>query len=387
MNITSSKHTVLISFLTFFFLANIFYVKAGNQKGDPRLQLTNTLDSCIKEKAFPGIQYLIFTKDSILFEYAGGFSDVINKQEMTFDNTLNGFSVAKLVTGIAILQLVEKGQLSLDDRVANYIVNIPSPEITIKELLVHSSGIPNPIIGNFYIHWENEHQHFNRDSLLNAVLLKNHKLKFVPGSKIIYSNLGYAILGKVIESITNMTYEDYVQIHIFDKLNLNNELCHFKSQRFSKNAKPYFELASMPFNIMANSIKGANIKNEGKWNTLDNFCYFNFPAHGGIIISAKEFAKIFQNLVSENSVLLSKPMVDLFFTEQFQYKDTRMAITWFISEYNGSTYYWHRGRGLGFSSEIRYYEKEGVYSLMLVNDSADKSLNMLNQLDALLVKF
>lgn len=132
---------------------------------------------------------------------------------------------------------------------------------------------------------------------------------------------------------------------------------------------------------MVHFIKGAIIKKEGKWKTIENNWYFDFPAHGGLIVSAKEFAKIFQDLISDNPKLLKKQTVDLFFTEQIKYKNTRIAISWFIFNYGDKTMYSHRGGGIGYATEVRYYPKYGVFTILFINNTDQKSLGLMNKLD------
>jgi len=356
-------------------------IEINKEIKDMNERLDSFLDNKIERNEFPGIQYIVVNKNQIIYSYAGGYSDVINKQPMTFDNTLNTFSTTKLITAISILQLMEKGKLKLDDKVSIYIANIPYRDITIRNVLSHSSGIPNPVLGNYYIHWEDEHKTYNRDKLLDEVLSRHSKLKYVPGSKIKYSNLGYAILGKLIEVISGTSYEEYVQQNIFEKLAIDSGLCHFKSQKFSDNAKPYYKANSIVYNIMKLFLKGVKARKEGKWKTLDKNWYFNFPSHGGLIVSAREYAKIFQDLLKDDSKLLGKSSKEVFFSEQIRYKDKRKAIGWSINEFEGIEYYCHKGGGLGYVSEVRYYPEYEIISVLQINRTNVKSLNILNQLD------
>jgi D-alanyl-D-alanine carboxypeptidase len=356
-------------------------IEINKEIKDMKKRLDSFLDNEIERNAFPGIQYIVVDSDHIIYSYAGGCSDVINKQPMTFDNTLNTFSTTKLITAISILQLMEKGKLKLDDKVSLYIKNIPYRDITIRNVLSHSSGIPNPVLGNFYIHWEDEHKTFDCDKLLNKVLSKNSKLKYAQGSKIKYSNLGYAILGKLIEVISGISYEEYIQHNIFDKLDIDSKLCHFKSQTFSDNAKPYYKANSIVYNIMKLFLKGVKAKKEGKWKTLDKNWYFNFPSHGGLIVSAREYAKIFQDLLKDNSKLLGKSSKELFFSEQIRYKKSRRAISWSIKEFESIEYFCHTGGGLGYISEVRYYPEYNTISVLQINRTNVKTLRILNQLD------
>ena len=361
-------------------------IEINKEIKDMNERLDSFLDNKIERNDFPGIQYIVVNKNDCIYSYAGGFSDVINKKPMTFDNTLNTHSTTKLITAISILQLMEKGKLKLDDKVTLYIENIPYKEITIRNVLSHSSGIPNPVLGNFYVHWEDEHKTFDRDKLLDKVLSKNSKLKYTPDSKIKYSNLGYAILGKVMEVISGTSYEEYVQQNIFDKLDIDSKLCHFKSQKFSDNAKPYYKANSFVYNIMKLFLRGVKAKKEGKWKTLDKNWYFNFPAHGGIIVSAREYAKLFQDLLKDDSKLISKSSKELFFSEQIRYKKSRKAISWSIKEFEGIKYYCHKGGGLGYVSEVRYYPKYNIISVLQINRTNVKALNILSQLDKEVIK-
>ncbi|UCH13135.1 MAG: beta-lactamase family protein [Bacteroidales bacterium] len=356
-------------------------IEINTEIKDMNERLNSFLDNKILRNEFPGIQYIVVDRNQIIYSYVGGFSDVINKKPMTFNNTLNTFSTTKLITAIAILQLMEKGKLKLDDKVSVYIKDIPYREITIRNVLSHSSGIPNPVLGRFYIHWEDEHKTFDREELLDKVLSKNSKLKYNPDTKIKYSNLGYAILGKVIEVISGTSYEKYVQQNIFDRFDIDNKLCHFKSQKYSDSAKPYYKANSVIYNIMKLFLKGVKAKKEGKWKTLDKNWYFNFPAHGGIIVSAREYAKLFQDLLKDDSKLLSKTSKELFFSEQIKYKKSRRAIGWSIREFEGIKYYSHTGGGLGYVSAVRYYPEYNIISVLQINRTNIKALNILNQLD------
>jgi len=358
-------------------------IKASTINEDS-VKINNFIDSCIMENEFPGIQYVVVDKDKVLYEYYGGYSDVKNKTPMISENTLNAFSVTKLITAIAILQLVENGKLKLEDKISDYVVNIPYPNITIREVLTHSSGIPDPVLGNYYIHWKDEHQTFERDSMMNDVFMEESELKFQPGTKISYSNFGYAILGKVIEVISDLSYEEYIQQNVFDKLNLNKELCHFNSQNYSISAKPYIK-RKLKYRIFTLLIKGGKFKNEGKWIRLDKQWYFNFPAHGGLIVSAKELSKIFQNLISEYPKLLNKQMIDLFFTEQVKKEDNRLAISWFITNKNGNDYYSHDGGGFGYFAEVSYYPKNEIFIIKMTNNTVPNS-NLLNKIDDKVLK-
>ena len=104
------------------------------------------LDHQLSKHNTPGLQYYFFDKDSIIYSYEGGLADIINQQKVTENTTFNAYSVTKTFTALSILQLTEKGMFGLDDPVSDYLPDFPYPKtITIRHLLTHSSGIPNPL--------------------------------------------------------------------------------------------------------------------------------------------------------------------------------------------------------------------------------------------------
>ncbi len=99
------------------------------------------------------------------------------------------------------MQLEEKGRLKIDEPVKQYLPDFPySSDITIKQLLTHSAGIPNPIPLS-WIHLVSEHHSFHRDDFFKPIFDKRNKTKFRPNEKFAYSNLGYVLLGQIIEKL------------------------------------------------------------------------------------------------------------------------------------------------------------------------------------------
>ena len=338
----------------------------------------------LQEDQFPGVQYIVFDNNKILYEYADGFAKIEANERMHPNSLLNVFSTTKILTAISILQLVEDKKLSLDDKIEKHLPDVPYKDITILDVLSHSSGIPNPFLGNFFIHWSNEHDDFDRDALLITIMEENKELKFKSGEKILYSNLGYAILGKIIENVSNLRYEDYVIKYIINRLKLDKQEINFGDQTQSRAARPYFKRFSLIYNIMVMLLKGNETKVEGKWKAIDKSFYFNFPSHGGIMASSREYSKIFMDLLDDKSVLLSPESINTLFTLQRHYDDKSIAISWFKGEMQGKglPYFYHQGGGMGYVAEVRIYPEMGIGSLILMNRTEVDTLSILNALDS-----
>jgi CubicO group peptidase (beta-lactamase class C family) len=141
----------------------------------------------------------------------------------------------------------------LDDSVAKYLpffrVKYPSSTskaITIRNLLNHSSGLPDPKLRLLkWIHYEGE-PHVKQTALVEKVFPDYSELEFEPGGKIKYSNFGYMVLGAAIEQVTNQSYEDYVRENILEPL----EMYH-TDFIYTKEMEPYEATGTQPiYNII-----------------------------------------------------------------------------------------------------------------------------------------
>ena len=136
------------------------------------------------------------------------------------DTKFNLGSCNKVFTKVAIMQLAERGKLSLGDFVSRHLSNYPAKvadRITVGQLLNHSSGM-----GDFW----NERFYATRyrlksvDDFINLFI--NDQLSFEPGSRIQYSNAGYVLLGKIIEVVSDQDYYDYMREHIYTPAGMKN---------------------------------------------------------------------------------------------------------------------------------------------------------------------
>lgn len=125
-------------------------------------------------------------------------------------------SLSKLFTAVAIAQLVERGRLSFDSSVAGVLPDYPNPEtgrrITVHHLLTHTSGLPD-FYRNGKLRLLEDSIHTLRDFWRTFAL---DSLWSVPGARYDYSNSNYILLGSIIERVSGMPFEEYVQRHLFD---------------------------------------------------------------------------------------------------------------------------------------------------------------------------
>lgn len=330
----------------------------------------------------PSIQYTFFDTDSIIYEFHEGWSDIQAAKAINASTTYNLFSVTKTVTALAVLQLAQAGRLQLNERITKYLYDFPyRGEITIEHLLNHSSGIPNPLPLR-WTHLTTEHDVFNRDLFFSAVFKNNNKLKFIPGAKFLYSNLGYVLLGQLIEKVSGKPYEAYVKEHILDKAEIEPEELGFTIAP-AIHAKGYEKRWSVTNSILGLLIDKKRYmgKPEGKWQPFYLF-YINGTPYGGMIGSRKGLIKYAQALLKKEEVFLNEQYKNQLFKENWiNNKATGMAGSWFKGNLKGHTYYAHAGGGGGYYVELRIYPESGIGSVILYNRSGLSDKRILSTTD------
>ncbi|PHS18945.1 MAG: hypothetical protein COA86_07200 [Kangiella sp.] len=147
--------------------------------------------------------------------------NVINQTDTKF----NLASVGKMFTGVAIVQLIQSQKIKSGDKLSQYLGDnwldkSISQNITVEQLLTHTSGLGNNAFGknNFELLSKNTF----RDLVDYQPLIKKEKLISEPGSQFNYSNTGIFLAGVVIEKVTGMSYFDYIQKNIFDVAGMDN---------------------------------------------------------------------------------------------------------------------------------------------------------------------
>lgn len=234
-----------------FFLFSIVFVGCKfNKEIEPLEPKTSRLDSlfnaAVINEEIPGaVIYLTKNKNEV-YHKAYGFSDLDNKRPLKEDAIFRMASMTKGLTAIAILQLYENGLLSLDDKVSKFIPAFKNPqilvdvlpdstftsvpaesEITIHQLLTHTSGIGYGFQDDKYnalVIKNNISEGFcedKRTSLENTKKIAKLPLLENPGKRNIYS-MSYDVLGTVIEIVSGLRYDEYIQQHILTPLEMNS---------------------------------------------------------------------------------------------------------------------------------------------------------------------
>ncbi|GAA0711487.1 serine hydrolase domain-containing protein [Dokdonella soli] len=161
--------------------------------------------------ATPGATVAIAEHGHIVYSNAYGLRDRERHLPATVGTYYEIGSITKQFTAAAILQLQEAGKLHIDDKLAAFLPAAPhANEVTLRQLLSHTSGLPE------YLDGPDIEQDATKPATFDQVMARiaGKPLDFEPGSRWSYSNTGYILLGRVIEVLSHESYRHYVQTHL-----------------------------------------------------------------------------------------------------------------------------------------------------------------------------
>jgi D-alanyl-D-alanine carboxypeptidase len=343
----------------------------------------NILSSQIDRNKTPGLQYYYFNQETVLYNFCGGLADIANQIKVTERTTFNAYSVTKTFTALSVLQLVDKGGIELDKPASAYLPDFPySTNITVRHLLTHTAGIPNPMPLR-WIHTPGEHETFDYKTYFKELFQKYNKIKKQPNEKFAYSNLGYVLLGILIEKVSGQSYTDYVIENIIEKVIIEPDQLAFTIPDAGHHAKGYqkrISFTNLVLGIILDKSKFID-RTEGRWISLKNL-YVNGISYGGLIGTGRGFVFYLQELLRTDSRLISNEMRMQLFTENktINNKATGMSLSWFKGDLLGNKYFAHAGGGF-YYCEIRLYPELGTGSVIMFNRSGMTDERFLDKID------
>jgi CubicO group peptidase (beta-lactamase class C family) len=167
---------------------------------------------------------IIYAKnDTILFQYTGGYKSLKNKKiasNKINDSTLFDLaSISKQFTAAAILKLVDRDSLSLEDYLVDYFPDLPYNTVKIKHLLTHTSGLPEYLDFEEFFRTDTP---FTNQMLLEYLTCDIPIMTATPGIEFKYTNTNYALLASVIEKITGQNFSNYVRCNLLVPAGMEN---------------------------------------------------------------------------------------------------------------------------------------------------------------------
>ena len=225
-----------------------------------------------REKNFPGFTYAVIADGKMLYSGNMGFTDINKKLPVNNSSAFRIASMTKSFTTLAILKLRDEGKLRLDDPAFLYIPEMKNikyltndaPAITVRDLMTHSAGFPedNP--------WGDRQLAVSNDKLIDVV--KTVSFSNIPGISYEYSNLGFALLGYIINQVTGKPYDEYINENILNPLGMHNTYWEYKNVLPDKLALGYRWI-------------------NNQWKEVELLHHGAYGAMGGLITTIEDFSK------------------------------------------------------------------------------------------------
>jgi CubicO group peptidase (beta-lactamase class C family) len=297
-------------------------------------------------------------------------------------------SMTKLFTATALMQLRERGLVDLNRPLRAYLPDFPlhhpsGREITVRHLLSHSSGIANPIP----ISWVHlaEEPAVNLDDFTGRLLTRYHRLRFEPGSCYAYSNLGYLVLGQVIERLSGESYTDYVQQHILEVLDMRRTGFSYGDIQDQDVATGYVRTWSM-MGILGRFLVDRRIFGASRngYTAFHRFLIDGAP-YGGLLGPVADLGNFMQAYLSGGTFngrhLLEPSSIAEMLTPQHDLRGTplltrehgtsqRIGLGWHLDGSDETRSCYHLGGGAGYRSEVRIYPHLGYGICVLGNETS-----------------
>jgi CubicO group peptidase (beta-lactamase class C family) len=174
--------------------------------------------------------FLFAEKDKIVFSQAFGYSNFEEKKQQTINTQFNIASISKIFTSVAVLQLHEKGKLNINDKLVKHFSDLPYSDITIKQALSHTSGLPDLEIFGYLIE-KNKDTIVTNACVIPALKVWKQGLYFKPGDDRRYSNIGYNLLALLVEKVSGKSFDQYLAENIFNLADMKNSYLDLKADK------------------------------------------------------------------------------------------------------------------------------------------------------------
>ena len=298
------------------------------------------------ERHIPGLSLAVIL-DGVTVKVKGyGLSNIENNITVNPETIFQSGSIGKQFTATAILQLKEEGKLKLDDKISTYFDGTPATwqNITIRNLLTHTSGIPDIPEDSTGINLQNN---YTEQELLKIAM--KLPLDFKTGEKWAYSNTGYVILGILIHQITGKFYGEILREKIFSPLSMET-----------------IRIINEP-DIILNRSSGYELKN-GEWKNQSWVSpTLNTTADGSLYLTILDLIK-WDAAITKEKILNHEDLQSMVTPVKLNNDSLHpYGFAWFLNSVNGHKAFQHSGSWQGFNNYIARFPDDKLTVIVLTN--------------------
>jgi D-alanyl-D-alanine carboxypeptidase len=252
--------------------------------GRERTRIDSLVSAEVRNAPIAGVAVAVVRGRDTIVMRGWGFADVENDVPVTPASVFRIGSITKQFTSAAIMQLVEKGRLSLEDTLGAMLPDVPPAwrKVTLRQLLNHTSGIPS--YTDLGPRWfRRMREEMSPDSLL--AFTTTDSMNFAPGSSWRYDNTGYVLLGMILDKATGSKYPNYLDDQLFKPLGLGSTMYCVTESIIKHRAQGYGrrgrQLTNADFLAMSQPYSAGAL-----CSTVGDLVRWTQALHGGAVVSA-----------------------------------------------------------------------------------------------------
>jgi len=312
----------------------------------------------LKSDNAPGAGVLVIKDGKPVYQQGYGVTDLRTRKKINEQTNFRLASVSKQFTAMAVMLLVHDGKLHYEDRLTKIFPDFAAygNTITIRNLLNHTSGLLDyeDLMRKPYGSTRRGDIRQIQDSEVLALLKKQKRTKFAPGSRWDYSNSGYVVFGQIVEKVSGESFGDFLHDRIFAPLGMNHTVAYQRGK-----------------NEVANRAYGYT-KENGVWQETDQSPTSATLGDGGIYSSLTDLAKwdaaLRQHmLLSETEMQIALTQVHVPGVQEPDGKPAAYGFGWFLNPYKGHHRMWHYGETVGFRTTIQRFPDDNLTIIILCN--------------------
>lgn len=352
--------------------------KSNNNLSDK--QNATKIDSLVKLKTFMGFNgsVLVIDNGNEIYKKNFGYANFDSKELLNDSSVFELASCSKQFTGMAIMMLAEQGKINYSDNIQKYIPDLPYQNITVENLLTHTSGLPD-YMELLQKHWDKKKFATNYD-IVDLFKKFKPKVYYSPNETFDYSNTGYALLSIIIEKASGIAYSEFLDKNIFKPLGMKNTRVYntrrSKGEKINNYAYGYVYSDKLKKNVFPDSLSD-----------YQHVIYLDAITGDGTVNTSISDLAIWDKALRENK-LVQKSTLDKAFSP-YKLKDGKESTygygQFIVNGDKNERLVFHGGSWAGYLTFILHFMDRETTIIILSNNECEYTVELADQIALLLL--
>lgn len=361
-----------------------------------RSGLDDFVEAYMAEMHVPGMVCAVVRNGDVSWSKSYGKANLEKGVPMSVKMNMNVGSVTKTITATATMQLWEQGKIDLDQDINHYLAmeinnpHFPDVPITVKALLTHTSSLVDG--SAYYESYACSDPEISLQGWIDNYLLQGGRfynedenfLPVKPGGEYQYSNIGYGLLGYLVEKVSGLSFSEYCSRNIFEPLEMTGSAFLLQDMDLSNHIQPYVYISKESRDEIINNYASFFPKDEdfspGKNKAL---CLYSFPniPDGLLRTSVEELSHFLSAYMNgglyKESRILKKSTIDRMLTLQLE-GDGSQGLCWHRSEFE--SLWGHGGNDPGISTSMFFNPDTNIGIIIFQNSDQGNLFELLEKI-------